>query len=193
MDYNALVDIIRDLQQIQPRKAAKLGRLLDKYVDEKDKSKKKDLSRKINSFVFHIFLGCLDKRLADELYNLTVCIQEDEYEIERRENREWFVNRFGARKLEFVDGHFEEIDRVPREYKEGFVLNEGSSSDAKRFFMENYALLSSAARQMDRKEEIITFYQPKDSRISREFTEKLVDYLGLPRINNFEDRKFNAK
>ena len=192
MDHYTIVAIIEQLKEFDMRKARKLAKLEDKYLSEKDANKKKYLGKRIRSLIYRIFLDCIDRDLGNELSNLNVCINTDEYELEQRE-KQWFINSKGARRLKVQDDKFIEIDMIPREYGEGFMLQEDSSDEAKRFYMTNHAILSDIAKQIDRKEEIITYYQPVDRRIPREFTETLVDFIGFDRIKSEDNKKATTK
>jgi hypothetical protein len=188
MDYIQLIGIMEQLKDIDSRKALKLAKLMQKHDDEKNTDKKKDYERKIKNFICNLFFNCLNRDLRNELSNLCACINADRYELEHRE-KSWYVGSEGAKQFRYTDGEFEEISYVPRYYGEGFVLDDNASDEEKRFFMENHAILSSIARDMDRKEEIVTYYQPKDNRIPRDFTEVLVDYIGFRRIETKEIKK----
>ena len=188
MDIYSVVCIIEELKEYNQRKSIKLAKLLDKYLKEKDSVKKKGYERKIKNFICNLFFNCLDRDLKNELANLCACINADRYDLEQRE-KSWFVSTEGAKQYKCVDGKFEIIGEVPRYYGEGFVIDEDSSAEEKRFFMENHAILSSIARDMDRKEEIVTYYQPKNDNIPRDFTETLVDFIGFSRIETKETKK----
>lgn len=188
MDYIQLIGIMEQLKDIDSRKALKLAKLMQKHAEEKNPDKKKNYERKIKNFICNLFFNCLDRDLENELYNLCACINADRYDLEQRD-KSWFVNTEGAKKYTYVDGKFEIIGSIPRYYGEGFVLEEDASAEEKRFFMENHAILSSIARDMDRKEEIVTYYQPKNDSIPRDFTEGLVDFIGFSRIETRETKK----
>ena len=192
MDIYSVVCIIEQLKEIDKRKAAKLGRLFDRYLKEKSDTKKRDLVRKIRNNVFHLYLNCLDSSLKDELYNICYSVSADMVDLTEAE-KSWYVNAEGAVQYSKQDGKYAIVGNIPRTYGEGYVLREDATDEEKRFYMSNHALLSSIASQLDRKEEIITYYQPKDKSIPREFTELLVDYIGFRRIDTEEYKKAAAK
>ena len=188
MDYLELLNIMEQLQEIDSKKAYKLCKLIMKFKDEKDYTKRKEIERRIKNFIYHLFCSCLDRSLGKELANLGVSINSDRYDLEQIE-KSWFVGNEGAVQFKITDGQLEEIGAIPRYHGEGFVLDEDATDEEKRFLMMNHSILNSIARDMDRKEEIVTYYQPKDDSIPRDFTETLVDFIGFSRIDDIETKK----
>lgn len=192
MDIYSLVCIIEQLKEIDKRKAVKLSKLFDKYLNEKSDIRKKEIGRNIRNFIFHIFLGCLDKKTKDELYNLCMSVTAEMCDLTEAE-KSWYVNAEGATQFKGNNGKYEIVGSIPRTYGKGFVLDENANDEEKRFYSHNRGMLSYIASQLDRKEEIVTNYVPKDERIPREFTELLVDYIGLSRIDSKENIKATTK
>lgn len=192
MSYTELFKIIDELSYINPKKARKLSKIVKERITTKDNKKIKELDSKIWRYVHYIFMQSIDKNSRRELYNLTACIMDDILYVEGQ-SKGWFISSTGARKYAVADDELVVTNYIPRSYKEGFYLNEDDDptvlEENMLFLTKNSALLSTISKQMDRKEEILTNeYRPVNINVTRDFTEELIDYLDLPRINKIEEK-----
>ena len=188
MNIELLQTILEKLQPISKRKAKKLERLIKEYnladtIEEKDK-----IEQKIHSFIFYIFLNCLEKESRKELIDIILNINEICYELEKDY---WHINMDGATRIVPIAGGYIPTDHIPREYNKGFYLrnedkdqNEDSPFRQKEkfFYMKNFYTLSYLSRIMDHKQEFITYYYDTKGLIDYKFTELLIDFLGMKRV-----------
>ena len=193
MDYNMMLSLLEEMYKVYnyEKDADYLFELIKRHVkaDEKDKSHQEDL---IRNFIFYVFLGSIDKKSKDEIYNINVNINEFRNKVEKN-NPTWKIENYGAYKIKKVNDSFVVEETIKRDHENGFYLTEDSSLNAIEFMEKNSLLLNLIDKLMYRKEEIINYdYQPKLG-VPREFTEKLIDYIGFRRIEKVNSNEENIK
>ena len=158
---------------------------------EEDPIKKKELKRKIREYIYDIFTKSIDSESSKELYFCSSNINWDRHEVQKKDSS-WHVENDGIYK--YINGDFDTyVDMIPRSHEKGFYLEDDASEDAKNYILNNDVLINSINRYMTRKEEVISnTYEPK-SYVTREFTEKLIDYLGFYRISDLKTIETNRK
>ena len=184
MNYDELMELANQISDFDKLTSRKLFTLIFNYLHKDNEEDKKDIESKIRLLIFNKFMSSIDRKSKVELYNLNINIQEESHIIEYK-CPTWFISSYGAKKYSFQDNQFFLEETIPREYKKGFILDgENASNDAINFYNNNQLILDRISGYMDRKEEIITNdYIPKKN-VNREFTEKLIDYIGFRRIND---------
>ena len=173
MNYEQLYEIIDQLSVINPWKSKKLEALVKKQVMSKDENEKKQLKRKINNFIYNLFGSCLTRESRNDFFNTSISISEDCYEVE--------VANF-----------------IPREYKKGFYVREreANTEEEKKqlrrefsFLFRNESLLKNISSLMDHRQELVTYgYEVKNNNIPSFFVEMLINYLGLSRVPQEENK-----
>ena len=188
MKYEQLFDIARDMSNINGYGIS--SQILLKYIKEHimadNEQTKRRIEKKTNTFLFNAFMNSIDRDSRKEIYNLNVSIQEDSYLVERKWPS-WHISSYGAVKYKNTDGKVILYDKILRDYEHGFNITEDSSLEAKMFMSDNNSALERINNYMSRKEEIITKEYKTRKNISREFTEKLIDYIGFRRIGDIKD------
>jgi hypothetical protein len=115
--------------------------------------------------------------------------------IENDARNGWVIGSKGA--FRYVAGKNNEAvlaNKVPREYKRGFYLVNGSGIEAVEFLDKYNIALQIIARRMDEREEAITFTKKaKSKNIPNELLEEMIDFLSLPRAVIDEDRSLIEK
>ena len=188
MDWEQLRLIIEEMKQMMPRKAKKLIELIKCYRSSEDEAERKTWKYRIHAYIFEVFASCLQKESKNELYSLCLSINEACYDIETATNHNWHIGESGITRLQDKE---KPIGFIPRTYKEGFHIERKEEEDEKdelehqreELFMHQYGLfLNIISRQMDRKEELITYDYVLKPKVEKHFAELLIDYLGLTRI-----------
>mgnify|MGYP007056180630 CR=1 FL=1 len=191
MTYIELYQIINDLAEFNPKKAKKLQVLVDSELREQDQTKKRKISQKINNYVYNLFMSCLSKKTRQDMYNTSQCINEECYSIEQDANDGWYIMMDGAKRYSFVGDELTVISEVPRTYKGGFYLKERNPETEEerisqlkeaKFFARYHSHLDQISTYMDHKQELTSNYELSDSRIPKEFVEKLITVLKLTRV-----------
>ena len=193
MDYNNILKLLEEMYAVNnyEKDADYLFELVKKHVkaDEKDKSHQEDL---IRNFIFYVFLGSIDKESRNELYDINIHINESLNSVEKK-NPFWKIDNYGIYKLKKVDDTLFVAETINRDHDNGFYLTDDSSLSAIEFMEKNHSMLNLINKLMSRKEEIINYdYQPKLG-VPREFTEKLIDYIGFRRIEKVNSNEDNIK
>ena len=161
-----------------------LRRLVKKYYRETKKYTKNQLSSKIRALIFNLYLKCLPKDISSKIRDLSVSINEDEHNIIAEANSEqsgWNIGFTGAKRLELTEKGYKVTDFIPREYNNGFILEEDASKEAKDFYKKESFNLSVLSKKMDEYMDLVTYSEPKPE-IPRESFELLTDYLDLTRV-----------
>ena len=194
MNYEQLFDIAKDLTRIDYFKAKKLFNLIQKHIYTDDIVEKRKLEKRIRSLIFYCFMNVIDKDSKKELYNVILCNNDIINELEFH-NPNWFINADGAFEYTFDNDKTTIIGQIPREYNKGYYLDEDNCSEEEKLFYDTNKLsLLLIGNNYDRKEEIITDEYTTRFNISKEFTEKLIDFIGFKRINSKEsDTKKRVK
>lgn len=188
MDYEKTLALVGEMAAFHPNRAKTISKYLNLWLDAKDDEEKLSYERTIRNFIAYEFHKSMNKESRVEYLNCNVNVHEFAHDAEERMPG-WDITSWGANRLVVEDGEVIIAETIPREYKKGFVLPEGASSEAVTFAKINQTKLSSAADYMDRREEIITDeYQPKEG-IPRRYTEHLIDYLGYRRIGDTYDKR----
>ena len=161
------------------------------YLVEEDQIKKQELKRKIREYIYNVFSKSIDPESSKEIYFCSSNINWDRHEIQKKDSS-WHVEHDGIYK--YINDDFNTIiDMIPRSHEKGFYLEDDASEDAKNYILDNDILINSINRYMTRKENVISnTYEPK-SYVPREFTERLIDYLGFYRISDFNTIESNRK
>ena len=193
MDYNMMLSLLEEMYKVNnyEKDADYLFELVKKHVkaDEKEKEYQAGV---IKQFLFYTFLGAINKKSKDEIYNINVNINEFRNKV-KKNNPTWRIENYGAYKLKKVDDSFVVEETIERDHENGFCLTEDSSLSAIEFMEKNNLMLNLINDYMCRKEEIINYeYQTKPG-IPREFTEKLIDYIGFRRIEKVNSNEENIK
>ncbi len=198
MNYEQLYEIIDQLSVINPWKAKKLEALVKKQVMSKDENEKKQLKRKINNFIYNLFGSCLTRESRNDFFNTSISISEDCYEVEQREKERWFIYNDGARRYILNGDKVEVANFIPREYKKGFYVREreANTEEEKKqlrrefsFLFRNESLLKNISSLMDHRQELVTYgYEVKNNNIPSFFVEMLINYLGLSRVPQEENK-----
>ena len=163
-------------------KSTMLFHFIKQYFTEEDIIKKQNIKRKIRDFIYDIFTKSIDVESSKELYFCSSNINSDRFEAQKIDNT-WHIENDGIYR--YINGDFDTIvDMIPRTHEKGFYLEEDASEDAIYYMNKNEVLINSINKYMTKKEEIISnTYKPK-SYVPREFTERLIDYIGFYKINN---------
>lgn len=184
LKINELLRIIEHLKRMNNIKAIKLAKLVQKYINEDDYIQKIKLRIKINSYVYLIFIELLDNNSKNNIYNLGLDILEDCDNVEKDAGNGWMINTNGAFRYIMKDNEAILVNKIPRSYKSGFYLTDDSGKEAIDFSNKYKSILRIISNKMDRREETITYTKkPKNSKVSIEFLDEVIDYLNLPRIN----------
>ena len=199
MKEELLVEILEKLKEKYPIKAKKLEKLVKEYEEEPTEEIKQRIGRKIYNYVYQIFSQQLSAKSRQEFSDLTSCIGEDSYQIERRENGEWAIG-YSAAVRRVIEGDKVVIKNIiPREYQKGYHLSTKlAESKEERLrevaFLKKYAFqLDRISTMMDKKIEIQSGeYTLKNSSISQEFVDLLVDFLEFRTVET-EKARINVK
>lgn len=193
MDLEKLNKIIEDLQSISPLKARRLRKLTDMYQKEQDSEKKNELHIRIYNYVYHVFGSCLTRECRSDLYNTNTVINEESYSIEQRRKTGYRINMDGVERRMLQAGEVVTKSFIGRDYEKGFYMLEAPESEEDKeefarqssFYFEHVAVLNQISDYMDHKLDLVTFqYEIKDDKIPRGFTESIIDFLGLRRIDD---------
>lgn len=161
-----------------------LRRLVNKYYRETKEYTKNQLSSKIRALIFNLYLKCLPKDISSKIRDLSVSINEDEHNIIAEANSEqsgWNIGFTGAKRLELTEKGYKVTDFIPREYNNGFILEEDASKEAKDFYKKKSFNLRVLSKKMDEYMDLVTYSEPKPE-IPREFLELITNYLDLTRV-----------
>ena len=193
MDYNKIYKIITMLDSLSHRRANKLKSLVSSCLVENDPKRIKEAEKKVHNYVYNLYLKSLSKKSRDEVYNTSMIINEDCHSVEQDAIDGWYIFMDGAKRtVPTEDGELIFTDIIPREYKEGFKLNDNPTAKELNFYLRYRQFLDSISKHMDRKQELTTFdYQTKTPFIPIEFVEALIDFIGLHRIP--EKKQVNNK
>ena len=196
MNTQLLKEIIAEIKTFSKRKAKKLETLLNKYEAETSEDKKKELKRIIHGYVYHYFGTFLDNDSRFVMENLGQTIAIQQKSVERRANDNWTFGYAGAARVLVKDGKLTMTNFIPRDYQKGFYLDTPehlAKEDKQReviFYMTYLNDLQDISRDMDRKQEVVSgAYTTKSPKISRQLTEKMIDFLELARIKDNEQLK----
>ena len=103
MDYNMMLSLLEEMYKVNnyEKDADYLFELIKRHVkaDEKEKEYQAGV---IKQFLFYTFLGAIDKKSKDEIYNINVNINEFRNKVEKK-NPTWKIENYGAYKLKKVD------------------------------------------------------------------------------------------
>lgn len=201
MNIDKCREIIEELRPMNSRKAKKLEKILTQYEQEDDKERKIFLANRLYNYVYHLFGSLLTKECRRDLFDTNTTINEESYETEQRSNKGFYINMDGIDRRVVKDGEVVIESYVGRDYQKGFYMVNRSLATTQEekeeyllqshFYFNNIGILDDISERMDHKLELITFgYELKDPRIPRSFAEKLIDFLGIRRL---EEQKEKAK
>lgn len=199
MNLIQLNEIIQELREYSPRKSKRLERLAEVIRTETKEEKKKRLEKKIYDYVYQIFLSCLSRKSREDLAYINAIIDDECFQLEYREKNRYHIGFEGVKRKTQTDEKNITKSYIKREYQKGFFINpsvaEKTPEEQKEllaqstFYYDNINTLNEISGYMDHKLELITYeYTLKDSRIKREFTEHLISFLGLSRIENGKEK-----
>lgn len=187
MNYDKLLKIIDETKTISPMKVKKLAKLVQKHLEETDTTKSALLERRIRDAVYMVFIDLLDADSRTKIYDLG---QEIAYSCMEIESAGWNISYIGAYRYVIKEDSAIVVDKVPREYKKPFHLDEYSTPNAVDFYNKHKDQLSIISKKMDIRQEAITSgKKPKNSSISPELLDEFVDVLDLPKIDMVFDRE----
>ena len=180
MNYEELFIIVKEMSKINHFgfRAERLFNVINQHINEDDELIKQNLEKRIRELIFNTFMDSIDRKTRKELLNLNIVILEDCYTVEQN-NKLWRIDNYGAVKYRLEDDTYIKDEIIPRDHDNGFHLTENSSQDAINYFKKNECMLSTINNLMSRKEEIITNDYNTKKFVPRDFTEKLIDYLGF--------------
>ena len=199
MKEELLYQILEELKKNHKLQAKRLEKLLKEYQSAENEEQKEVIRRKIVNYVYHVFCQQLSPKTRQRLSDLNSSIGEYCYQIEQKEQRQWYIGYDGAFRRGFEGNEIVVKNIIPREYQKGFYLsNELPESKEDRIkegtFLKKYRVqLDTISDMMDKKIDIQSGnYELKNDRIDPNFVALLIEFLELRRIN-FEKEKVYTK
>ena len=200
MNTDLLVKIINDLYLIDPRRSKKLQDMFLLYYQETDDYKKHVIKTRINQFVSSILFRLLSKESRLNIFDLGVEINERSSKLEKEAGDNWHIGYYGAVRLLRKENEVVITNFIPRSHGTGFYLDPDKNMPASeleresKFYKDNSFTLSIIATLMDKREDYTSSkFELKNNRVSREFVETLIEFLGLPKIDSDESFKRSLK
>ena len=200
MDINLLHTIIKDLETASPRFAKKMNQLLVSYQESRNETKKRKIEKMIRDTLYGFFVKSLTKESRYDIYDLGIAIGEECFGIEYHAANHWHVGYSGAVRVAKQDGEVVVKNYIPRDYKKGYYLETPENmyivDKAKEieFFTEFAGTLERVSEWMDKRQEVISGgYQLKSKKVSRELAENMITFLGLPRVDSYEELKRDTR
>ena len=114
------------------------------------------------------------------MFSLTV-LNTSEITFLTPSNIGWNIGFTGAKRLELTEKGYKVTDIIPREYNNGFILEEDASKEAKDFYKKESFNLSVLSKKMDEYMDLVTYSEPRPE-IPKESLELITNYLDLTRV-----------
>ena len=204
MNEEMLIQLLPEIERYNPRKAKKIEKLMSLKRRETNTEKRANISRRLYNLVYRTFTDCLTKESKNDLTNTSTLINEECYVVESREGRGFRIHNEGVLRRTMRDGKVIEPSYITRSYQEGYSmapLRKGATKEELEeymrqndFYNRRVERLNRISDDIDHKLEIVTFdYEIKDPSIPRTYTEKLIDTLGLDRLEEKDKPKRKQK
>lgn len=194
MNYDEIFKLIEDIKPISKIDARKLTLLVEKHMDEKDPIKANELEQKTRDILYWFFVRSIDSDSRHKIYDLGCDIAEECSKIAQDAGNGWTINNNGAFRYVKNNGNYVVVNSIPRTYKNGFNPTNDSGAEAINFLARYNDILRIVSRNMDLREETITFTKKaKNKKVSIELLDGIIDYLNLPKVSIMEDESLIKK